>query len=116
MRLDGFHVGQLCPAERVPCFCERHSLLQISDCNGEEFPKQRLVLLALLLPAALPWKERRCLWSRIKDNFVLGRGKEGSRGLLWGLLLSMLSSVPDNTEDPSFHMKTAASEVSWEIC
>lgn len=39
-------------------------------------------------------------------------------GLLWGLflLLSMLSSVPDNTENLSSHIKTAVSEVSWEIC
>lgn len=111
-------MGQLCPGEHVPRFCKRHSLLQISDCNGEEFPKERLVLLALLLPTALPWKERYYLWSRIKDNFVLGRGKGGSMGLLWGLflLLSMLSSVPDNTENLRSHTKTAVSEASWEIC
>lgn len=47
----------------------------MSECHGEELPKGRLVLVALLLPTALPWKGRCNLWSRIKDNFVLGRGE-----------------------------------------
>lgn len=51
----------------------------------------------------MPWEKRCYLWSRIKDNIVLGRGKGGAMALLWGLfqLLIMLSGVPDNTENPA---------------
>lgn len=49
----------------------------------------------------MPWEKRCCLWSGIKDNIVLGRGKGGAMALLWGLfhLLSTLSGAPDNTEN-----------------
>lgn len=43
------------------------------DCNGEEFPKERLVPLAFLLATPSPCKGRCYLRTGIKDNFVLGR-------------------------------------------
>lgn len=78
-----------------------HRRHAVWDCNGEEFPKERLVPLAFPLATPSPCKGICYLRPRIKDNFVLEReGVQDCYGVCFfyqaSRLVLLTQSIPED--------------------